>query len=331
MKEKFIKNTLTLMFLVLMTSMIFSIYYTISNDKFDTIAFISGVSAFVVAILTVMYVFTTTKQLSVMESQLSEMKNDRELQNQPLPWIIEVTLLLEKPRTYFYPFMELVVNTRYHAKVKLKNIGSSPAIGANVSALLIFPKEDGYDKLDCPSHIIDLIEESPNSKDIEKCESFNLTFAPDTEYKLLQALRNRNVKQYPVLIITVVYKNILGGCFATVNKYIMHPQKGYDEGLISNWHTQIVSIPVAYSSEIKLLNSDLREQNKEEWDKVYDKLKESVSNKLEGDDILLGSTSVPGAFSVETISMTEYDEDINESKHGSIHCGIVNRMNGDIA
>src|SRR5208282_2534071 len=69
----------------------------------DWLTYLSSSASFAIALLTVMYVLTTRNQLEVMSMQLKEMRKDRELQNQPLPWPIKLIGKSRTPRFFYSP------------------------------------------------------------------------------------------------------------------------------------------------------------------------------------------------------------------------------------
>ncbi|WP_459195763.1 hypothetical protein [Wukongibacter baidiensis] len=325
MKREVFNIAIIFLFLALIGSIIVSMIINKDNANFDVAIFISSVSALTMTALTIIYVLTTFNQLIVMKKQLKEMKNDRELQTQPMPWITDIDLMIEKPKMFFYPFRKVTINSRFHLRLKLKNIGSSPGIGINISAMIYFPNEEEVKTFSCPSHIVDLLEVDQITFNDEKHLIFG--FEPDTDCELFKVLRKGNTPYYPRIIITTVYRNILGGCFSTINNYILHQQNMKQIDTISDWHTKIVSLPITYQNEIEQINNSFNKLPKNEWNQLYYKLKEKLSPSFIGENLILSATSIPGKFSVEAISIDEYDKDIKESENRNIFCSIVNKVN----
>ena len=84
-----VEKKLLIILYILVLFGIFIFIYSLVNPEIDAILYISGFSTFIIAILTILYVHTNSNQLNIMKLQLDEMMNDRILQNQPLPWIVQ--------------------------------------------------------------------------------------------------------------------------------------------------------------------------------------------------------------------------------------------------
>jgi hypothetical protein len=54
------------LFVVLVTIFGISIYFNTKNPEFDLVSTVAGFASFFIAILTILYVYTTSKQLEVM-------------------------------------------------------------------------------------------------------------------------------------------------------------------------------------------------------------------------------------------------------------------------
>ena len=97
------KKALIIILVFLLTTLLVLVVLNFFIKEFDLLTDLSGISSFVIAILTVFYVLTTSNQLDIMSKQLIEMKNSREFQNQPLPWLDKVRMEIEAPRLFYSP------------------------------------------------------------------------------------------------------------------------------------------------------------------------------------------------------------------------------------
>ncbi len=139
-----IKNSqkILLGFFILIAALgIYFFIRSLASPTADFISSLSGASTFILALLTLAYVYITSKQLDVMAQQLNETKRDRELQNQPLPWINKVEICIEKPRVFYSPPEKNPYRTlaRYFVYFNIKNAGSFPAISIDITASIMIP------------------------------------------------------------------------------------------------------------------------------------------------------------------------------------------------
>lgn len=114
--------------------------YSFIDRDFDFITYIAGLSSFFVALLTVVYVYTTNEQLKMMNKQLKQMEKEQKQQQQPFPHISKVELEIEKPR-FFYtpPANEYSCQSRYRIIANIDNLTSEPAVLLDVVATIDIP------------------------------------------------------------------------------------------------------------------------------------------------------------------------------------------------
>jgi len=277
-----------LLMLLLLFGPILAIY-SIINPNFNMIELLSAGSTYAVALLTVAYVLTTSKQLDVMANQLEEAKRDRELQNQPLPLIYEVKMLLEKPDFYYtppsHPKDPYSAKSRYIVEFNLKNIGNFPALCVDISAQIIVPKNNDVIRLNASASLrIDALEPSQIIKyDVTSEEG--LLFSGDDDYSVLNALIETELEKYPQLLLKVYYRNLLGGCFIVSNVYALYPEEDNDP-VLKNWITQISSFSIQYKNELNTLKR-IEGTNQEQWTELFDKLNEILKKSLTDKEIML--------------------------------------------
>ena len=314
---------------------IFSVIYSLINHEFDAITYLSGCSTFVIALLTVVYVLTISKQLDIMAGQLEEMKRDHELQNQPLPWIYLVKVFVEMPRFFFSP-PALPVNqynaqSRYRVKFTLKNIGRFPGVCIDVSSRIAIPQGDKYSYLGTTSVRIDTLEEK-QIYPYDKKSQDSFLFTKDHEGALLKALRENDLQKYPHLLFRVLYKNVLGGCFALYNEYRLYPENSEQDLILKNWLSQITSFRIQYKKELDSLNT-LRNSNSDRWEELFVQVKTQFADSLNGEDIKLRPWPIPGTFRVKPISSEEYVQAIANISYGIllpstvVGCPAIDKIN----
>ena len=305
-----IKQRQTNFIIILIIIIIFGLFifvYSLVNPNFNAITYLSGGSTFFIAILTIIYVLTTSKQLDVMTSQLNEMKHERELQNQPFPWITSIKMTLEKPDFYYYPPEDKYsTSIRTYVDFKLKNIGNFPSICIDVSSKIIIPKDKEPLHINTTSIRIDTIEEK-QIYPFSKKEKDNFMFVKN-QIQLLQSLTENNIKKFPRLSFCITYKNIMGGCFMALNEYLILQKTTNQKKIITNWLTKLTSFSIKYKEELEDLK-EIKKSDRKNWEKLFNKTRKSfltsITNK-KGIELLIWA--IPGAFIIKSISNEEYKE-----------------------
>ena len=277
--------------------------------------YISGLAMVVIATLTLAYVYVTSRQLSVMEKQLEQIEIERRVQNQPLPYISNMDVLIEKPRFYFSPpEEEYSAQSRYWAKVKIRNIGNHPAVCVDVSMrieILVGDEKRYFSATSINIPTIGEKEDYPTNRgDDDRC-----LFAGDNEGLLIGGLREQRLKELPLLNCRILFRNVMGGCFISSCQYRIYPKKEEDGSSFSEWLSRMKAFGIKYKNDIEGLGS-LRKSNKDKWEKEFDKLKESFSDSIGGEDIEVSPWLVPGSFGVKSITMGEYEKEIADVAYG---------------
>ena len=235
------------------------IYLAVKNENFGIINYISVTSSFSVALLTVIYVYASTKQMHVMTLQLEEMKTEHLLKNQPLLVLNQPEFTIEVPR-FFYcpPENRFSFQSRYFFEATLVNASDDPGITVSIVARIIIPKEENDVQIRTFNERFSI----SSSKDEPNIVHF--LFNGDLSCELFDALRERK----RIKIETIVYfKNTLGACFSTSNTYSFHiwdfetkTKEALDDGcigkssdplnVIRGWHTAIVQAPTKYKENL---------------------------------------------------------------------------------
>ena len=297
------------------------VIYSSMNPGFNISNILSAGSAYAVALLTVGYVLTTSRQLDLMSAQLEEAKLSRELQNQPLPWIHRIKLIAEKPRVFWGPpraagqHKEYIFYSRYRVKFALKNLGNCPAISMDVSARIVVPQEDGNFDLGPDSEMIYALEsggEYPPDPSID----ISLLLSGDVKGVLLDALRETSPAKASHLLLRILYKNILGCCFIIYKEFFIYPEESEHDSIIKGWLTAVTSFPVKYKDDIDSLQR-LSAIKSEKGSELFGKLKSEVDESISGDDLELSLVPIPNALEVKVISTDRYIELKKNMRYGT--------------
>jgi len=299
------KRTLKIILTSLLVSLVVLVIINFIIKEFDIVTYLTGISSFVIAILTVFYVLTTSNQLDVMSNQLIEMKKDRELQNQPLPWLENIFLEIEAPRLYYSPPEKRhSFISRYNVFLDLENLSDCPAISIDISSKLIFKKADNQDVLTSTFERVDTLAGNQKYPKNDKDKKIDFLFPGDNSCDLFTILRDSI--ETPLLKIDITYRNILGACFLIENEYQLFQHED-DEDIINKWHTDIVSFPTKEKEKIEKL-VQLKKSNDSQWDKLFASIKSSYKYKQA--KVTLKAYSLSGSFKIKTLSIEDYEERI---------------------
>lgn len=281
--------------------------YSFIDREFDFITYVAGLSSFFVALLTVVYVYTTNEQLKMMNKQLIQMEKEQKQQQQPFPYINKVELEIEKPR-FFYtpPEDEYSCQSRYCIIANIGNLASEPAVLLDVVATIDIPQDNNIVVLDSTTKRIDVLSKEYNDK-IE----VNFLFSGDEKAKLFEALRNKRASEFPRLNICIYYRNLVGGCFKQKNSFYVLPE---ELDVINNWHIIVNSFEVEYYERLKKLRS--LEKGNILRKNLFDEIKQDIIKRLEDDSIIkLETLAISKAFSIVYLNEKEYASEIDKINH----------------
>jgi hypothetical protein len=244
MKNKIYQWVLIGLFVLLLALGIFSFVYSAVEQKYDLISSISAAGTFVIALLTLAYVYITSRQLDVMNEQIIENRKDRELQSQPLPWMTSFGVSIEKPKFYYSPPQKSHRTlSRYFAIFRIKNVGGCPAVSVDISAVLEIPTGDSTKYFTATSERIETLEEKLTYP-LENNQFYDILFSGDVKGEFLTAIREKNPLKLPKISIRILYRNILGGCFKISNRYIIYAKTEDQDSIISDWLSSITSFNI---------------------------------------------------------------------------------------
>ena len=298
---------------------------SLSSQELTNLNYVSVVSTFSVAILTILYVFTTDNQMKVMKSQLDEMQHEHLLKERPILLINKPKIRIKKPAFFYTPPIDsFSFQSLYVFEASLVNASDDPAIIARISVSIVVPHNEG-------KHSFHTVPEKLNfvsSKSGATSVSFH--FVDDTEGYLFSALREkRNISIQSV----VCYQNTTGAYFAIKNVYrlnlniltssdVVDLQKGQQNSerksiveIIANWHTTMIQAPVKYIEVISKLRRLLKQNDqRSEYKKVFQETKDEIDSSLiSKDDIVCPLYEDSESFEFSPITHEEYLDYLKES------------------
>ena len=297
--------------------------YSIEVEEESLINSLSGVSSFIIAMLTIAYVYINSKQQQIMTKQLREMEKDRELQSQPLPCIKNIDMYIEKPKFYYTPPNQdtdpYSMHSRYRVLINLQNISNYPAVSVDVIAKIIVPRKDSNNiTLSSTAIRIQTLSENQCFPDENHDDSF--LFPEDFSGDFISSIRENRHDLLPILKINILYRNIIGGAFIISQHYNIYPKNEDQDKLINNWLVEIKSFKIKFKSEIEIMKAT-REINRDKWDLLHQEIKDKLNDSLISEDEntkdnYLFLWPIPGAFYIKNIDKNTYDEYIKELGYG---------------
>jgi hypothetical protein len=230
----------------------------------NAILFLSSASTFIVAILTISYVLTSSKQLT-------EMQKERMFQYQPLPWIVNVKFILKSPKLFSITHKETLANgsekcshkqiailSTLIADYEIKNFGEHPAVCVDIFSEVEIPKIRSFHSIWRRVPILDSKQSISSMEPTKPSDLDSFYFTEDTSGDLIQALISGDEEKYPIFKIRVVYKNVIGGPFFVETAYKLYPTSDKLETLKS-WIGIIASFPKQYQKELADITGEIKD------------------------------------------------------------------------
>ena len=312
MNSKRFNKITALIIIVLLLSFGGCLIYSKFNTEFSFINTLSALSSFFVAVLTAMYVYTTSNQMDIMKMQLKQMQQEQQLREQPILEISSSEFKIERPRFYYTPpTNEYSYLSRYFYFFKIHNNSTYPAIFIDISAELVVTENGKELVLGATSERINTLAANNVS------ETFSVMFTGDQPFKLMTALRGYSTLDLPRIKVTICYKSLSGANLLLEHTYWLDVSSCEEENiqLLKNWHSNLTSVFTAEKEQLDRLKNSL---NQKENDKLFDLMKESFDQRLMGEEFLLiDMIEIPEEFSLKAISKDEFDSIVG--KHGYGH------------
>lgn len=309
-------RTAILILVALIVAILAGIIVQIWIPGFRVIPYIGVVSTLSIAFLTVAYVLVTSSQLRVMTGQLSEMARTRELDAQPLPLLHVQKFHLERPRFFYTPPDDRYhANPRFLVSYKLVNQGIHPAVNIVAAGRLIMRVDDDEIRISGGAREIDVLassEEFPH----EDGHYLHFLFTGDKINSLIKVLRDRSYSNPPLVAIRLLYKNVLGACFAGTWFFEFSPKTEDDFAILGNWDTKMTSFDVEYKEELKRLPK-LKGKDEQSWESEFKSVRGTLDAALEGgQDLELAWVQIPNSFRSEVISSDRYNAEVKQRFFG---------------
>jgi len=300
-------------------ALVLFVYLAISSQVLANLNYISVASTFSVAILTILYVFTTDNQLRIMKSQLDEMEKEHLFKDQPILLLDNTEFIIECPR-FFYspPEDEFSFFSRFFFNAKLINTCNDPAIVIRLDVKIIVP--NGNQTINFRS----FVEKFNFASSSYKAQQARFMFIEDKRGALFDALRdNKTITLQTILI----YQNTSGACFKLINSYsfnISTISRAYDlkdaenttnskysvREILANWHSVIVQAPTMYKEKVSEMTQIVHDTSKwGQYKAMFTKVEDAFNAQLkERNDLKVNVYEDNDTFEFKTISKEEFSQ-----------------------
>jgi hypothetical protein len=310
------KDVATFIAVALILAVVGALLARLWLPQFDILEFVSVAATLAIAMLTVAYVLVTSSQLGVMQQQLGEMARTRELEAQPLPYLEIKKVFFERPRFFYTPPEDQYhANPRLLVAYRLVNRGSHPAVNIVSAAKVVLKIDDEEFVFDGGADEISVLgpqaEHPPESSSTE-----HFLFTENYLTRLVAGLRDRSFRSPPLLSVRLIYRNVLGACFAGTWYFQLSPKSEKDFEVLGNWESQLVSFDARYKDQISELR---RVQNKddERWSEVFEKVKNDFDNSLKGDtQFEVSWFEVPNSYRTAVLNKEKYSAELKQLDFG---------------
>lgn len=304
MGAKKINKILIAVAVVLGMAFIGCFVYSLYNPLFSFINTLSAVSSFFVAVLTVIYVYTTSKQMDFMKQQLEQMQKGQRMSEQPILDLAELKFEIERPRFYYTPPEDRYsFLSRHLFCIKIHNVSNYPALFVDISAKLLVEENGQQLCLEATSKRLNLVAANAVS------DSVDIMFTGDESNKIMFALRSYSTSGLPKVQLTICYKSLSGASYLLKHTYWLDvsEESKQDIEILKNWHSSMTSAPIEEKETLNLLK---KEKNEKKWDMLFDSTKERFDKKLTGDSMLaICLNEIPQKFSLKSISDDEFAQE----------------------
>ena len=265
-----LNKNLVIMFLIVavLFSLVIVSYFVPNSLIGKLIIHFNNLSSVLLMILTLFYVVTTNLQLKAMNNQISLMRDNTNMQVQPIPIPIIENMKLEKIKPFLGPYdKSMKILSRFFCDFNFKNVGNGTALN-----VVIFPTIAIGNTM-IPSPLMQpKLTYCISNEIIEKDKIHIMMYDRDT--KIAEAILNNEAK----FVLNIFYKNIFNVGFHELISYRLYLNKKPDK-----WSEFFNSNQDKLYKEINKHNA-IKPIDKEEAKNIFNKIKEEL-NELFTEDL----------------------------------------------
>ena len=290
-------------------ALILKVFFDYPN--FNPTAYITAISLLAIAILTIVYTLMASGQLEIMKKQLDEMHKTRQLESQPLPVVDISSVSIEPPRVFHSPSGDRhTFHTRIRADFSLINHTSHPAVNLVASGLIVLKEGKTSSVIRSTPEQLDILAADEIFPSDEEERNLDFLFLADKDDEILSRFQKKSPSLLPVLHARIVYRNVLGACFAVDVAFRLIPAKQEDEETLKEWQSHIVSFPVEYKDKLAEMAVLKKDKKETQWKKLFNSVEKAVIESTGEEDLEITFERLPTSFKVQNISMEEYSEEL---------------------
>ena len=250
-------------------------------------------------------------QLDIMKKQLSEMHKGRQLESQPLPVLDISKIAIEPPRVFSSPSGdEHAFHTRLRIDFTLKNHTSHPAVNVVASGVIVMNGNKKPEVTRCVPTQLDILAADETYPVEEEVRNPDFLFLADKDDEMLSRFQKKAPAMLPVLQSHIIYRNVLGACFAVDVAFRLVPAKQEDGETLKEWQSLMVSFPVEFKDKLAEMAVLKKDKKETQWKKLFNVVEKKVTESIGKDDLEISYERLPNTFKVQNISMEKYTEEL---------------------
>lgn len=276
--------------------------------------FISYVASLSTIILVLVYILTTSRQLSTMRSQLTEMQYSRNVQVQPLMSLEKAKTNFELPRYYTSPlteFKKMDLLCRIHFSTIVSNIGNGPAVAVDFIPKLVTAKRGLHGAIG--TTLVETFGRRVECISLKEGDSKKINFMfIDEKHKVAENL----LSAYLIALeLVMVYKNAIGMAFKQQMAFWINLPSEKELETLKLCLKSIRTADIDFKEQIKEFETLKEHGRDKEATRILRKVNAELKKRLKGQhEIDLSTGIATGSFSVGPISQSEYERILAEKE-----------------
>jgi len=275
--------------------------------------FVAYASGWSTVVMVLVYVFTTSRQLGIMQQQLKEMYYSRRVQVQPLIYPDKPKVTPESPHYYLGPetvFKKMRFMCRVFVDFKVNNLGNGPAVEIDFMPKLVSKIWDPT--LIRPrgkvTELVDGLGQRMECISLREGDNKEIGFIFfDEELKFVNSLLDNF---FAYVSCEIVFKNVLGMVFReTFDFRVALKDPAKEEEKLSMYLKTAKTAEIDFGKKIREFEALIEKGRENEAGDIFHGVNEEIKARFKGyEQLVLASDILPGSFSISTISQNDYEK-----------------------
>ena len=273
------------------------------------VGYMSSLSTIVMVLV---YIFTTSRQLDTMRSQLEEMQYSRSVQIQPLPYLEKPKASLRLPRYYTSPrdsFKKMSLWNELNFTFSVSNFGNGPAISIDFIPSVAGISLTGKGTI----LLMETISATVDCVSLREGDSQDVKFHfSDDKNKVIEALL---AETRVALYCTLVYKNSIGMAFQENICFWVTVPSEEDMEIVRSCLKISKTAEIDFAKHVKEFERLMNLGREEEAIAILEEVNAELRKRFAGKEELdLSMKTAHGSFELGPISQAEYEKLLSEKR-----------------